>query len=642
MARHGDYLFRRNGRFYARLRIPRLLQAVYGKPDLRVSLDTVDYPTARLRVLEVVLGWKRTFARMTAMLDPRQLVAGSPLLAGDGLIPIESAAREMGLSVANVLTEARNRALELRIEASAWEGTEMPAGELEFEDDGSLVLNCALGRPTRVVIGPLFLRTASLSLVKDGIFEDCLFFRDRQRIEAVVLQAPGASVAVGALLIDKKDADGLRQTLAGGVTPDMIQAADAARAAMLTAPSAPKHKYSAMKSSALLHKFFHEKTPHWSKATIMDMTTMCGAFVDLMSDPILGDIDGPMMIEYRGRLAQLPSHVGIARRKTGVKSFTDLIAVATAMDKMKPERVSEYMGKLSEFLGWAADNGYMERNPAAGAMKRKKKTRREQDERQPISAENLKRIFSAPWFQTGHGERTAKGLHWSFQPHHFWLPLLGLFVGGRLNELSQLYLDDVKQSATGQWYLDFNTDQPDKLDLDDADDIVIGEKRFKTVNAVRVVPLHSMLVQLGLLEYVAALRATGQHQRLFPELLWNETKGYSKQASRWFNELFMGRQLHIKRDGSQVFHSLRHNFITALDHVDVPERVIAQLAGHERGETMSGKRYAKDREAAKLATHIERLTYELPPIARFGVADGLVALEHALARKRRATTAARD
>jgi len=68
-----------------------------------VSLDTSRYPTARLRVLEVVLDWKTTFARMTTMLDPQQL-AGSPLLADDGLIPLASAAREMGLSVSDTLS----------------------------------------------------------------------------------------------------------------------------------------------------------------------------------------------------------------------------------------------------------------------------------------------------------------------------------------------------------------------------------------------------------------------------------------------------------------------------------------------------------------------------------------------------------
>jgi integrase len=366
----------------------------------------------------------------------------------------------------------------------------------------------------------------------------------------------------------------------------------------------------------------------------MDMKTMCGAFVDLMSDPVLGDIDGPMVLEYGKRLAKLPAHIGIARRKSGVTTFTELIAVASTMDKMKPDRVKEYLGKLSEFLGWAVGKGFMERNPAAGAMKRKKKERREQDERHPISPENLEKIFSVDWFQAGRGERTAKGLHWSFQPHHYWLPLLGLYVGGRLNELSQLYLDDIRQSSNGQWYIDFNTDQPDKRDLDEVDAIDAGEKRFKTVNAYRVVPLHSHLVRLGLPDYVASLRATGQHLRLFPELRWDETKGYSKQPSRWFNELFMGRKLKIKRDSSQVFHSLRHNFVTALIQLDVPERVVSELAGHERGETMSGKRYAKDRGAEKLAPHIERLTYDLPPITPFDIEDGLVALDHALARKK--------
>jgi hypothetical protein len=641
MAKYGSFMYRRNGRYYARLRIPSQYQAVYGRTHLRKSLDTSDLAVARVRLHEVVLRWRREFERLKTMLDADRVLAGSPLLVGDGLISVGSASRESGIPVADIVQEAINRRFLVYVQAEGWQGSEISVFDLEFEHLGPLeegtyspsilVLNSADGAPVSPVVGTLLVADQDLALASGNtVFQTSLLYRPGHS-RAVVFRQP-ISVPKEQLLIHKTDAERLRVELSTKITPEMVAAARAARHAAASM-SAPRHKYSAMKSSELLDKFFKAKESNWSHATKMDMNTMCGAFVDLMDDPALGDIDGNMVLHYRSMLARVPWHVGIARRRAGVKTFTELLDAVPDMRRMGGERINEYVGKLSEFLGWGTQHGFLERNPATGAMKKTKKARREQDERQPISAENLAKIFSVSWFKSGRGDRTAKGRHWSFQPSHYWLPLLGLFVGGRLNELSQLYLDDLKQTPSGQWYIDFNLEQPDKRDADDPDDVVIGEKRFKTVNAVRVVPLHSRLVELGLPQYVAALRATGRYERLFPELLWNETKGYSKQSSRWFNELFMGRKLNIARDGSQVFHSLRHNFITALDQADVPERIIAQLAGHQRGETMSGKRYAKDREADDLAPYIERLAYTLPPIAAFDVADGLVALEHALDRK---------
>ena len=131
MARNSNYLYRRNGHFYARLRVPQALEGAYGKTDLRASLDTADYGEARLRVLEMVLFWKRGFLRLRSMLDARQTVTGSALLLGDGLITIESAARECGLRVEDMLREVINRAVDVRLEAEGWQGSDIPANELE-------------------------------------------------------------------------------------------------------------------------------------------------------------------------------------------------------------------------------------------------------------------------------------------------------------------------------------------------------------------------------------------------------------------------------------------------------------------------------------------------------------------------------
>lgn len=195
-----------------------------------------------------------------------------------------------------------------------------------------------------------------------------------------------------------------------------------------------------------------------------------------------------------------------------------------------------------------------------------------------------------------------------------------------------MYLDDVLQSENGTWYLDFNLNCADKLDADASD---FGhDKSLKTVNSIRVVPLHDVVVKAGLPAYVAALREAG-YDRLFPELKRDAVKGYGKPAGSWFNERFLGRRLSIKRTKKKTFHSFRHNFVTALERLDQPERVMTQLAGHERGKTQSGTRYAKDRDAGELKAVIDRLTFPcLAGLQAFDSNAGLKAIRAALRLKR--------
>ena len=63
------------------------------------------------------------------------------------------------------------------------------------------------------------------------------------------------------------------------------------------------------------------------------------------------------------------------------------------------------------------------------------------------------------------------------QASHFWIPLIGLYTGMRLEEIAQIYVSDVRK-AKGVWCIDVNEDKPDK--------------HVKT--GARLVPLHPVLV----------------------------------------------------------------------------------------------------------------------------------------------------
>ena len=104
-------------------------------------------------------------------------------------------------------------------------------------------------------------------------------------------------------------------------------------------------------------------------------------------------------------------------------------------------------------------------------------------------------------------------------------------------------------------------------------------KKVKSRAGVRKVPIHDQLVELGFLDFVAAIRA-GRSERLFPDYSYCSQNGYGRNLGRWFNESFLPK-LGMKGQGL-VFHSFRHTMVTELGRADVPEPIIKAIVGHEQ------------------------------------------------------------
>lgn len=172
-------------------------------------------------------------------------------------------------------------------------------------------------------------------------------------------------------------------------------------------------------------------------------------------------------------------------------------------------------------------------------------------------------------------------------PERFWIPLICLFSGGRLGEVAQLHLSDIR-TDDGIPCFDFND---------------TGEKNLKTASSSRIVPIHSALLELGLMDYVERLRKEGK-----PRLWMNlklKREGFGQDVGRWFQRY--GRK-HISADKRKSLHSMRHTFITALNRAHVPEAIVAELAGHTHGN-IDRDRYGHGFEVRQLKEAIEKLSF---------------------------------
>jgi integrase len=73
-------------------------------------------------------------------------------------------------------------------------------------------------------------------------------------------------------------------------------------------------------------------------------------------------------------------------------------------------------------------------------------------------------------------------------PERYWIPLIGLFYGMRLNEIYQLHLEDIREEG-GLLCFDINKK---------------GDKELKTASSRRLIHVHPVLLDLGFKEYVDA------------------------------------------------------------------------------------------------------------------------------------------
>ncbi|MCX7278127.1 MAG: hypothetical protein NTZ15_12525 [Burkholderiales bacterium] len=412
------------------------------------------------------------------MLDPNKLVTGSPLLHMPGLMRLRDAAALAGLTVRQLFDELASRRAELGIRATGWIGADVPHEELAIDDPTSPVPVIDLGetlagRSKRSILGELLVRHEALALVDGDTFDDCVFYKDAGRRHAVVVDLPGVSAELGELLARRTDVEAIRNTLAAHVTPAMLAPKSVASAPTI-APAPPidaatmreliieghmgaAYGHRNTPVSALLTAYHAEKKPRWSVSTIEQNQRMGAFFIEAMGDLALGKIDRSTIKAYHSKLQEIPTNLHRVKNKHPTLDLDGLIKLAAqeGLELIREARANVYAEKMGEAFVWAKVNGYMTDNPAANiAATTNKPTTSKREKRDDFDAATLERIFNQPWFLEGKGQPTKSGRYYSFQPCYYWMPLLALYTGARLNEIAQAHLKDVTQTDAGQWYLD--------------------------------------------------------------------------------------------------------------------------------------------------------------------------------------------
>lgn len=227
---------------------------------------------------------------------------------------------------------------------------------------------------------------------------------------------------------------------------------------------------------------------------------------------------------------------------------------------LSPATVKKQMGLLSAILGVAHGNERLDQNAFQGVEF--PRTFGEKA-RIPFDTVTLQDIFNSPVYADGFRPVAGAG------EAAYWLPLLALFTGARLEELGQLLVEDVRLKD-GISFI--------RIEEESAAGIA---KRLKTKGSRRVVPLHPTLTEFGFMEYVDAIRATGS-LRVFPNLKFGTAEQCTASWSKWFGRYL--REIVGASDRRMVFHSFRHSFKDAAREAGIPREHNDRLTGHASGD----------------------------------------------------------
>lgn len=222
-------------------------------------------------------------------------------------------------------------------------------------------------------------------------------------------------------------------------------------------------------------------------------------------------------------------------------------------------------------------------------------------DRRAYEIDELRTLFSSRLYTEGYRPEGQS------KEAAYWLPLMGPFVGGRLEEHAQLLLRDI-QRINGNWVIRIAN-----LDVN---------QELKTASSFRYVPLHEQLIRCGLLTYAATLKAAGE-TRLFPSLLnQNKYSRYGTSFGSWYGRYLDSIGL---SDPRVDYHSYRFSFKQRCTHSGVRDEARDALTGHWIHHNPASRGYmrAANRQypLPELVTSMKQLQYDELDLSHLYVED---------------------
>jgi integrase len=544
MPRHSG-LLKRNGRYYHNVRVPTDLLAAYGKTKIiRRSLDTSDWREAVRRVHTEAFKLDAEFAEKRRKLAPRVVSdltdREAHEFAARWLISLEKISTEWWNKEGSKF-DAQDREMTLenfRIDEMVYCGgnKHYQGADASSELDNFLKaegLICEKGSPAYQKLRELF-RLARLENIQRDIDRVSL---NGVRRHQIIFQEVSAST----------------------------RAAKSTNLSELVA----KHKQS---------RIDIRSTPGTLKTYEVPGRLLCEV---LGKNTRLDEISKDDAEKLLALLRRTPSNATKIYRGMTLQQAIEVADREQNENRLSPKTLENYFNNISAIFNFAVEKKLIAENPFKDRVLRKIFSSDDEDNVKALfTIDELNRLFKTPLYTGCANDESGYKTAGENRPRRgrFWVPLLSLFHGLRLNEAAQLFTEDIcDEDGTPYIYVRATRADGSKC-----------EKHLKTKQSKRRVPVHPELLRMGFLDFVATRRVDVEHPRLFPELPYSPTGYFSNPFSKWFGRF---KESALGDGCAATFHSFRHQFRTALGNARVPLADVEMLGGWEIGKRSSEKQY---------------------------------------------------
>ena len=281
------------------------------------------------------------------------------------------------------------------------------------------------------------------------------------------------------------------------------------------------------------------------------------------------------LLEFRDLLYKIPTKLAQKSRYKD-KNLSQILKLSEKDDKLSEVTIQKYMIRVIQFFNYCFDSGYISRSITA---KMNVKIDVDPSERAvlPYDVSEARKIFEIVTSIKQSGKSPSTRIEAS---ELYYVTMIAAYSGMRIKEITQLHKKDIVL-RDGIYCFNINTNDG---------------KTTKTKNSIRFVPIHSKLIDLGLLEYVNSKK----NGNIF------------KVSNKDFSEIFRSQiqRKFIDKDSKKTFYSFRHYFIDYLVQREVEANLIAQIVGHEKQYKILLNTYAKPINANTLKSKVEMVSYD--------------------------------
>ncbi|WP_459696055.1 DUF6538 domain-containing protein [Acidisoma sp. C75] len=566
-------LSRRSGVYWFRRRVPAPLAQKLGLSEVRRSLHTHDFRIARDRFASAWAATSTAFRHMAlnpqlqsaqarALLD--QLLSESVLDSPTADALIDSLAEDDGYAAALL-----NGAL---VEA---------ASALPGEEGDRIALH--LDR----IVNRAEVRIARLKAAIASVRNDFARYKGAQAENRLA----ETEEALREAEIARRVAEGIRDAM-----KPLARVSDAeftleapTPPALAAPPPKSRSKPKIPRLSEVEAPFLTDKTrgDGYTAQTVAQTKASLRLLMDIIGDKPLNEYTGTDAGLFRDAVLRMPNAHG--KRGTHVPA---LEAIREADDRetrsgepvprLTMKTTKRHFSSLSQLWEWAKPRDYVERNIFRGFTFQGAKTKR--GTRSDWSDDDLIQLLGSKFYCLGVPHDSADR----------WLPLIAMFSGMRLEEIASLRpVEDFELIDGSHWVMKVQP-HPDGWTP-------------KTEAGERIVPIHPVLVEFGLIAIVEARRQAGVPRMWLDLSPSGPDQKYGTAFSRRFGKLKDALGI-----GSAVtFHSFRHNVSTILRNTTTPEAWIDAILGHEGGEgrSMGATIYLKRIGLENLRSTVEKIGY---------------------------------